>query len=76
MTHAHGVQRVVAEQVEGAAVFAAKEDVVRAFRNIDTAQQLACGGVSKDLAGGQVDVAVSVLGQAFSALLDEGGDLR
>ncbi len=52
MAHAHGVQGVVAEQVEGAAVFASEEDVVRTLGNVDAAQRLTRGGVSKDLAGG------------------------
>jgi hypothetical protein len=37
MTHAHGIQGVVAEQVEGAAVFAAEEDVVRTLGDVDAA---------------------------------------
>ncbi len=52
MAHAYGVQRVIREQVEGAAVFATEEDVVRALGDFDATQELARGGVGIDLAGG------------------------
>ena len=43
MTHADGIQRVVAEQVESAAVFASEEDVVGTLGDVDAAQQLTAG---------------------------------
>ena len=76
IAHAHGIERVVAEHVEGSAIFAPEEDVVRALRHVDTAQQLPRRRVNKDLAGGEIDIAFRILGQAFSALLDERCDLR
>src|ERR1700677_2394569 len=75
MAHAHGVQRVVREQVEGAAILATEEDVVWTLGDLDAVEELSCGGVDEDLAGGEINVAVRVLGQAFSTLLDKGNDL-
>jgi hypothetical protein len=75
MAHAYGIQRVIRKQVEGAAVLATEEDVVRTLGDLDAVEKLSGGGVDKDLAGGEIDVAVGVLGQAFSTLLDERSDL-
>jgi hypothetical protein len=52
MAHAYCIKRVVAEKVQRAAVFATKEDVVRAFGHVYAAEELAFGGIGKNLTRG------------------------
>ena len=53
------------------AILAAKDQVDRAFWNIDRPNLLAAGIKNKDVAGRQVDISLAVLNDALATLLSK-----
>jgi hypothetical protein len=64
---------VVREHIQCPTVLTAEKNVVRALRSCYCVEKFSLRGVNEDLAGGNINLPVAVLGKALTALLDEWG---